>query len=240
MTTPASAPSLLVVHGALGSASQMLPIANALDVVVAADTVELPGHGRTELQGRAFGMEVFADTLREVALRVRERTGTAPAVFGYSMGGYVALALEADHPGTFARIVTLGTKFDWTPGSAEAAARRLDPDTVAAKVPSFAETLQLRHTVEGGWRRVMTDTAAMLRSLGEAPLLTAARLSRIAVPVRIVEGSRDDTLSPGESERAAAAIPGARHVILDDVQHPIERVPPEAIVALVREWTTAS
>ena len=239
MTAPASAPTLLVVHGALGSASQMLPIATALDVVVAAETVELPGHGSTGLHGRPFAMRTFADALLEVAHRVRERTGTSPAVFGHSMGGYLALLVEAEHPGTFARITTLGTKFEWTPESADAVARRLDPDAVADKVPAFAEALDARHRTEGGWRRVMTDTAAMLRALGASPLLTRALLSRIAVPVRIVEGSRDDTLLPGESERAAAMIPGARHVILDDVQHPIERVPPEAIVALVREWTTA-
>lgn len=235
MSAPVPAPSLLVVHGALGSAAGMLPVANALDVLVPADTVELPGHGATELHGSAFGMEAFADALREVARVVRERTGAAPTVFGYSMGGYVALLVEADHPGTFARIVTLGTKFEWTPATAEAAARRLDPDAVAAKVPAFAAALDARHTVEGGWRRVVTDTAAMLRALGASPLLTTERLSRITVPVRIGEGSRDDTLSPGEGARAAAAIPGARHVVLEDVGHPIERVPTEAIVALVRE-----
>ena len=52
---------ILVVHGALGSAAQMQPVAEALRTLGKVEIVELPGHGETPLQlGSRFGMDVFA------------------------------------------------------------------------------------------------------------------------------------------------------------------------------------
>lgn len=101
-------PHILVVHGALGSAAQMEPVRLALQALGDAHCVELPGHGNTPLATNAeFGMPLFVQHLREAVQRTAQLGNAAPFVFGYSMGGYVALALEAAYPGTCAGIVTL-------------------------------------------------------------------------------------------------------------------------------------
>jgi pimeloyl-ACP methyl ester carboxylesterase len=234
--------SILVVHGALGSAAQMQPVAEVLRTLGNVVVVELPGHGETPLpEDTSFGMGTFADAIAAEVARLQSVAGDAgipvlaPVVFGYSMGGYAALALEARDPGRLAGIVTLGTKFEWTPEVAEKESSRLDPTAIAAKVPKFAETLGARHAGAGGWEIVLLRTAALLRDLGESTLLSPSALAGISIPVCIAVGSRDDTVTAQEAERVAGTMKDATTTVLPDVPHPIERVPPETIVGLMRE-----
>lgn len=229
-------PTILVAHGALGSAEQMQPVIEALrrafegEAVV--EAVELPGHGHTPLaDGSRFRLPDFVDDLaRVVAARA-----TPPWLFGYSMGGYVALALEARAARSFAGIITLGTKFEWDEASASHEAARLDPVVIAGKVPRFAAALAARHEAAAGWETVVVRTAALLRDNGRAPLLTPDVLERIGIPVTVAVGSRDETVTVDETQRAADVMRNGRCVVLPDVAHPIERVPPDAVVSLVRE-----
>lgn len=230
-------PPIVVVHGALGSAEQMGPVADALSVFGPIHCLELPGHGRTPLPGGApFSMTTFAHALRD---DLTQRGIQQPIVFGYSMGGYVAVLLESLAPGTLGGIVTLGTKVEWTPSIATAAAARLDASVLAAKVPAFAEQLRHRHEGADGWELLLERTAGLLTDLGSTPLLTAATLANVHVPVRLGVGARDDTVSGDEAARVAALLPHASAHVLPDVPHPIERVPAQVVIdlvgALVRE-----
>lgn len=227
--------TLLVTHGALGSAAQMLPVARALQLVANLNVkvIEFPGHGDSPLTGeQVFGLDLFVDTLHHA---VSTCENDRPYLFGYSMGGYVGLALEAKVPGSFAGILTLGTKFDWNPESAEREASRLNPSVIEAKVPKFAEALAARHASAGGWKMLLSRTAAFMRDSGRAPVLTPQRLSTIASPVTVVVGDRDDVVTVGESERASQDLPNASLHVLPDVPHPIERVPIERVVSLVQQ-----
>src|SRR5436190_18139951 len=108
--------TILVSHGALGSALQMQPIVEALEAFgdgrIRVEVLEFPGHGHTPLANdEAFLLAHFVDVM---ANAVKQIAGLPPVLFGYSMGGYVGLSLEARSPNTFSGIVTLGTKFEWT------------------------------------------------------------------------------------------------------------------------------
>lgn len=229
-------PTILVAHGALGSAAQMSPVVEALrgafegDAVV--EVLELPGHGHTPLaDGSHFRLPDFVEHMA----RVVAAHAAPPWLFGYSMGGYVALALEARAPRRFAGIITLGTKFEWDRVSASREADRLDPVVIAGKVPRFAAALAARHEDAGGWETVVVRTAALLRDNGDAPLLSTEVLERIGIPVTVAVGTRDETVTVDETQRAADVMRLGRCVVLPDVAHPIERVPPDAVVSLVRE-----
>jgi pimeloyl-ACP methyl ester carboxylesterase len=228
--------TILVSHGALGSAEQMQPIVDALTAFgegrIHVVALEFPGHGRTPLPGdRAFGIPHFVEAMAQA---VGELRGPPPLLFGYSMGGYVGLALEARSPNTFSGVVTLGTKFVWTPSGAEREAARLDPVALELKVPKFAAQLAARHEHAGGWETMMVRTAALLRENGSAPLLTVQALERIAIPVCVAVGTKDETVGVAESQAAADVMLCGRCEVLEDVPHPIERVPVQRIVDLLR------
>lgn len=213
----------------------MQPVADAFrplgDGRVEVRVVEFPGHGNTpRADADAFRITTFVDDLARAVSTCHQ----PPLLFGYSMGGYVGLALEARHPGTFAGIVTLGTKFQWDVEGAEREAARLDPVTIATKVPRFAATLEARHAHAGGWETVMVRTAALLRANAQAPLLSFDVLERIGTAVTVAVGDKDDTVSVTESQQAAEVLRLGRCVVLPDTPHPIERVKPELLVGLMQ------
>ncbi|MGV3707355.1 MAG: alpha/beta hydrolase, partial [Gemmatimonas sp.] len=76
-------PVIVVLHGALGSAAQMAPVATALESLGRVVRVEFSGHGATPATSDAnVSIAAFTDQLREVV--ARESQGAKPFVFGYS------------------------------------------------------------------------------------------------------------------------------------------------------------
>lgn len=236
---------ILVVHGALGSAAQMQLVASALKEMGNVVVPELPGHGVTSLGDAPFGMNTFVNALADCVAALKlygeheDQSSAAPLVFGYSMGGYVALALEAQRPGTFSGIVTLGTKFAWTPEVATIEKARLNPQVIAEKIPKFAALLAERHATSGGWFDVLSNTSGLLAALGDNPILNQRTLESVRIPVTIAVGERDETVSAAEAQTVASWMDRAKVVVIPDAPHPIERVSTAAIAALVQQLRVA-
>ena len=125
-------PTLLLLHGALGSPDTLQPLAEQLAADFEVKIFAFSGHGGREVRMEAFSLPHFATEV----LAFLTAHETSPAhVFGYSMGGYAALLAAVQEPNRFASITTLGTKLDWSPESAAAETRFLDPEKMLAKVP---------------------------------------------------------------------------------------------------------
>lgn len=227
---------IVLLHGALGARAQLLPLAAALTDAghAAVHVVEFGGHGETPDDGAPWEVARFGAQV----LAAMDAAGVARAtVFGYSMGGYVALQLAAAHPARVAAVVTLGTKLAWTPAVAAREGGRLDAATIRAKVPRFADQLVERHAGSGGWERVLARTAALLRALGDDPPLTEAALRTIACPVRVLVGDRDGTVTLEECAAAARTLPQGALGVLPRTGHALEQV---ELDRLVREVLAAA
>ncbi|MEO5818529.1 MAG: alpha/beta hydrolase [Gemmatimonadaceae bacterium] len=221
---------LYLLHGAVGAADQMLPLERSLAATHDVRRIEFVGHGRTSLGDRSFTIETFAAQLLEQI----DADGVERAdVFGYSMGGYVALVLALQQPARVRRIVTLGTKFEWTPDVAAREAGRLDAAKIRAKVPRFAEQLEVRHADAGGWEEILASTASLLTALGDRPRLTAESLARISIPVCIGVGDRDVTVSIDESARVSRQLGTGSLMVLPDTPHPLEQVDEALLTAML-------
>ncbi len=214
-------PNLLLLHGAIGASDQFAPLLPLLRDRFTLHTLDFEGHGATPLQAPAFSMERFAENVREYL----EQQGIEQTnIFGVSMGGYVACLLARSQPQLVSGIVTLGTKFDWTPEVAEREVALLDPEKIAAKVPRFAQALAARHTALG-WESVLQHTAAMLRALGQTGGLQPGDVAGLDQRVRICLGDRDSTVTLAESVAMAQALPHGELEVLPGTPHPFERVP---------------
>jgi pimeloyl-ACP methyl ester carboxylesterase len=224
--------SLLLIHGALGAATQVAPLADALANGYDVHCVELGGHGSSPAAGE-FRIESFAEDVRKLmAARSIERA----AIFGYSMGGYVALYLAARSPELVTSVATLGTKLAWTPAVAERETSRLDATTIRAKVPKFADLLERRHAGAGGWERVLANTAALMRSLGDAPVVDAGLLASIRQPVRLMVGDRDNVVSVEETLSAARGLASGEASVLPKTPHPFEQVRVELVASMLGDF----
>jgi pimeloyl-ACP methyl ester carboxylesterase len=210
---------LILLHGALGSSLPFEALKKNLEAKgYEVHSFNFSGHGKTPAKPEGFTMPVFATDLLDY---MNAQNIAIADVFGYSMGGYAALTFALTHPERIGKIMTLGTKFDWTAESSAKETRMLDPDVILEKVPRFAEQLEQIH---GDWRLLLKQTAEMMLALGNGAALTVSDLSKITKPVQITLGSEDNMVSQSESEQMAAAIPGANFKILPTVKHPIEKV----------------
>jgi len=215
---------VVLLHGALGSRSQFAPLASALESRCAPHAFDFLGHGGSTLTG-----PLTVERLVEQTADYVRTHGLAPvALFGYSLGGYVALQLAATQPELVRAVATLGTKLEWEPKVAERMVGLMDPAAMAARVPKFAAALQLAHSAMG-WERVCAETRDMLTSLGERPLLTRGAYAGIAQPVRLMIGDRDDTLTLEETVAAYGLLPRGELEVLPATGHPIARVDVERL-----------
>jgi pimeloyl-ACP methyl ester carboxylesterase len=210
----------ILIHGALGTGSQLEPLRSVLGNLDETFIIELEGHGGSPAT-EDYSIDRFADGIG--ALMSAHGVKRA-ALFGYSMGGYVALHLAATRPELVSSVATLGTKLAWTPAVAAREAGRLDPATIRAKVPKYAEALERKHAGSGGWETVLRRTSTLMTDLGEHPVVDDAALARVSVPVRFMVGDRDSVVTVDETAAAARTVPRGELAVLPNTMHPIEGV----------------
>lgn len=215
-------PVLLLLHGALGSADQLSSLAHLLDADFEVINRDFSGHGGAEIPTGGFQMDGLVADLEDW---MDENLSLPVTVFGYSMGGYAAVVLACRRPDLFSRIITLSTKWDWTPESAAREARMLDVDVLAEKAPALVELISRRHAPQD-WQHIVQATISLLTSLGKDPLVGPGDFGNLKLPVDILWGSADRMVSREESERTARSIPRGKFQVLEGVKHPFEQIDP--------------
>lgn len=223
---------LLLLHGALGAQDQFDALAARLSENHAVHRLNFSGHGPDTVMPDAFLPEVF---MEDILQYLDQNRLDSVNIFGYSMGGYIALMLALHHPKQVRAVLTLGTKMDWNPEAAAREAARLNPDKILEKVPAFAKALQQRHG-ESRWRTVLEKTAGLMQYLGEHCPLDEAALRAITVPVTVVLGDADEMVRREEAMQAAEWIPGAQFELLEGTRHAIEQYPVEGLVGVIRKY----
>lgn len=222
---------VLILHGALGSVSQLEPVKAVLQSKgLIVHTMNLSGHGSSAFQP-TFGIEQFTEDVLEELDNLKIPT---VSIFGYSMGGYVALWLAKNHPHRVSKIVTLGTKFDWSEESATTEIKKLNPEKILEKIPAFAKILEQRHT-PNDWKELMHKTADMMMSLGRSPLLTRQVLQSIAHETLICLGDQDDIADKKYSQEVAQFLLNGKFLALENTPHPIEKVSLEKLSAILMQ-----
>lgn len=218
----------IFLHGALGSSEQFKPMLAQFGDNQSFIPLNLPGHGHAPCDS-ALSMPLFADAVLQF---LEENDIAQTDIFGYSMGGYVALWLAWKHPKRVRSVTTYGTKLDWTPEVAAGMARMFDPEKIAAKAPALAESLTQTHGADH-WENLCRQTANFLHDLGNGMGLPASSFPEISCPVRIVWGELDHVVSREESEKAAETIPNGRFEVLSGGKHGIEQVDVQALAGLL-------
>lgn len=228
---PNGSPAVLLLHGLGADGSswtpQLPPLTRAGFRPLA---VDVPGFGRSRYDGRGWSIRRTAITLANFIAGLE----TGPVhVVGLSMGGVIAQQLALDFPhlirtlvlaSTFARLrpQTLSQAFYFLrrillvhtlglPAQAEVVARRVFPrpedDEMRRQV-----VLRITQADPRAYR-------AAMRSLGLFNSLP--RLGEIKVPVLVVGGENDTTVRPDLQSQLAAAIPGARQVVIPSAGHAV-------------------
>jgi pimeloyl-ACP methyl ester carboxylesterase len=224
--------TILLLHGALGSKEQVLPLADKLSHEYDVHTFDFSGHGMKSSATHEFGIESMAN---ELEIYINQYKISKPIVFGYSMGGYVALYHAFKYPNKIQKIITLATKFDWTPENAERESGQLDVEMMKLKIPEFVNALKLKHG--NHWEQVVSKTAKMMQALGKMKPLDDKTLALIYTETLILIGDKDKMVSVAESQNATENLPNGALKILKDTPHPFERVDFFKLSEIIKEFT---
>lgn len=211
--------NLIILHGALGAQDQFDVLADSLESEFNIYLLNFSGHGGESFESN-FSIEQFATELEAF---ITNNELHQPLVFGYSMGGYVALKLASEKPDLIHSLFTLGTKFDWSPATAAHEVKMLNPEKIEEKVPAFAKALEERHA-PNDWKEVLSRTKQMMLDLGNTPALSISDFEKIEMPVMIGIGDSDNMVSLAESEAVSNALPNGQLRVFDGFKHPIEQV----------------
>lgn len=223
---------LLLLHGALGTQQQLIPLAHLLQEQFIVHYFNFEGHGGRVSDAPAFSIDLFVENVLQF---LEEQQLDSVAVFGYSMGGYVALRLAQKHPQLVEKIITLGTKFDWSVEAANKEVKMLNPNIIEQKVPKFAAQLQKAHA-PNDWKLLLDKTAQMMLHLANKSKLTTQDLKQIQQKVLINIGSLDNMVSVAESEQAAAALPNAQLKCIEGFYHPLEKNDMQQLMPLILDF----
>jgi pimeloyl-ACP methyl ester carboxylesterase len=212
---------IILLHGALGALQQLEPLKQVLiNDNRKVYALNFSGHGSKPFSQDGFGIDVFAN---DVISFMDENKITKADIFGYSMGGYVAIWMTHRFPARIEKITTLGTKFDWDPTSAQKEVAKMNADKILEKIPAFARILEIRHS-PNDWKELLDRTKDMMLSLGENPMITRQLAKKLSNRILILLGDLDDMADRAFSQSIASEFPKGTFQLLINTPHPIEKV----------------
>jgi pimeloyl-ACP methyl ester carboxylesterase len=218
-------PALLFLHGALGCAESFAEILPHFQAHFTCYILDFEGHGK-RLNG-SYSMDNFVQNVREF---IAENQLTDVRIFGYSMGGYVALDYASKYLGV-AHVYTLGTKFEWSPEIATRETRSLDAAFLLEKAPQFTAQLMHYHG-ENAWKNVLSKTAKFMTELGATAGIGNVSWETCTTPVTLIRASDDKMVSNQETEVVHKRM---KHASLHSVvgKHGLETVDHTALVQIL-------
>lgn len=220
--------TIVLLHGALGAQQDLAPLAATLTWQgLAVHSFSFSGHGRQGF-AQSFGIPAFT---AEVEAYMQTHTPQGAHVFGYSMGGYVALNLALKPGNRIQKVITLGTKFNWSSAVVEKETAGLDPVLMQQKIPAFAAQLEQKHGPD--WKDLVTRTADLMREIHAADFLNTASLSSITNKTLLGLGDRDKMVSLEETVAVYKSLPDASLYVLPGTKHPIELVDTGLLSAMI-------
>ena len=220
-------PPVLMLHGNGEEHGIFGPV---IDAVTAAGRAVVAVDSRAQGASTRGGAPLSYKLMADDAVRALDAVGAARAhVLGFSDGAILGLLLARDRPARVLTLTALGanlTPEGLAPADLEAMA------SAAAANRAWAAGGREGVLLEDGTPVPSPTEAARISELLELmvrePQIEAASLGAIGCPTTVMAGELDDIL-PAETARIAAAIPGARLVIVPGADHSLPKVAPDAV-----------
>ena len=211
---------LLLLHGLMGSKDQFESLEKKISEEFQVMSINFSGHGLAEFYFPEFSVQAFAEqVISFLDSKGIEKTN----VFGYSIGGYIAVYLARYFPDRISKVITLATKFDWNPSEAESEVKLLDSNLLEEKFPDFAQVLMDRHG-EKKWKLLLEKTSRLIVGLGDESPLIETEFSGIESEIRLIVGDKDRLVSIEETLYASKLFKNGTLAVWPNTRHPFESI----------------
>lgn len=217
---------LILIHGALGNGSEFNDIIPFLNKDYEVVVYEIPHHNKDYNGETAF---LIRDIVQDF-LQFLKQHGSA-YIYGFSLGGYIAIAAAIQDESNIKGIITQGTQFKWSPERAKIEIENLGIDFLSQKVKSFYDYLDELH---GEFLPDLLDkTKGFMLELGNNPIITPDSIKNIKVPVRITLGGRDKAIPKDETLEIHEALSNSFYFEVPGMVHPLGFIRPNHIARLI-------
>ena len=212
--------NIIFLHGAIGAEEDLSSLMGFFkESGHELHTLSFSGHGKNKSQPSEFRIDFFAHELENYIL---SKNIIDPIVFGYSMGGYVALYHKANFENSrISLIITYGTKFNWTEQAVSKEIQMLDPIHLSEKFPHFADTLKTKHGEN--WKNLLRSTAHMIQNLEKLDGLTREDLADVKIPVVLILGDQDKMVTSEETHLTGSWLTNCQVKTVSHSKHDFDR-----------------
>lgn len=239
--------TILLLHGYLESLDVWEDFAKLLSKEYRVVTMDLPGHGISQVMGPIHTMDFLADTVAGVLDELEIEKAT---IVGHSMGGYVALQMLRKHPERMEGIVLLSSTPN--PDSPE---KLLDRDREIALVEAGQKDKIAIAASKNGFAKEnlkkMSDEVIFLEEIayiaepeGVVALLRGMKeredgnelLRTSSLPQLFILGKKDNYIPLERAEKMVADHPQAKVAWLENSGHLGYFEEPEACAAALLDF----
>jgi pimeloyl-ACP methyl ester carboxylesterase len=250
---PVKGPAIVLIHGASSNLGSMRAIGDRLAQNHRVILIDRPGHGWSTRDNLENSLPATQARMIDQAL---EQLGVGHAVLVvHSMAGALGALMALDYPQRTAGLVMLApVAYPWPGGVG--AYNKIVTTPVIGPLLAYTITLPLGWLLmDPGARGVFapqampadyikaTATPLLLRpreflanawdlvTLKEAVRQQAPRYAGIQLPVTVIAGDADKTVSPEIHSRPfAATVPGAKLIVLPGVGHMVQNAAPDLVI----------
>jgi pimeloyl-ACP methyl ester carboxylesterase len=227
-----SKPDLLLLHGALGSSSQVAPLSLFLENEFSPGLMDFSGHANPSLFIKDFSFDVFVEDIYNWAGRM---SLSKINLFGYSMGGYAALLFAHRYPDKVNKIFTLGTKLLWTEEESQKESAFLNPGRMEEKAPQFANRLKQMHGLTH-WASLVNKTSAFIESMGTNAPLTMEIYQQLKCRVLLAVGDKDTMAKVDDTVKVYGWLQNGELLVIPNTSHSIEKVDMESLANEIKRF----
>jgi pimeloyl-ACP methyl ester carboxylesterase len=226
--------TLVFVHGAGGSHLNWPPQLRRLSGANTY-TLDLPGHGQSEGQGRR-SIKAYADFVATFLETLRLEKVT---LVGHSMGGATALDFALRYPEELAGLVLVGSGARLRVAPAILNGIRQDFEATVRLITDYAFALDAPEQLKREGRRQMGQTHAdvLHGDFAACDVFDVMdRLGEIRCPTLAICGTADRLTAPKYSTYLRDNIPAAQLVLVEDAGHMVMLERPEAVSQAIADF----
>lgn len=224
-------PPIVMLHGAAGCTTlETAPLMRLLETEFHVIAVDLQGHGASPATNTPISFDTFSD---DILALLDVLSVDRAALFGFSMGGNVALHVARRAPDRIRAVAAHGANVTWTEERAVDMQARLNADRLAKRSDHLVQHLSAHHN---DWDQLFRRMHDWVATLPEQTPEMQQMAREVTVPTLVSCVDRDDLFPLSETLTLHSLVPDARLEVFRGTHHALPLAPLHRMAPTLADW----